>query len=85
MPEQHQIFLRGQRFIASPLMTEAKTEEVPRTWKERLFSWPWRPLKKVRYVTTQVPSRQIVRFEDTFFAHPALIKEIEAQIKKEAA
>ncbi|QBJ04482.1 hypothetical protein HOV23_gp091 [Pseudomonas phage Lana] len=85
MAEQTHKLLNGVRIIATPSMTDSKTEEVPRSWKERLFSLPWQPLKKVRYVTTQVPSDQIIRFQDTFFAHPALIEKIEAAIKNQEA
>jgi len=77
------IFIKGERFIENPLMTEASTEEVPRTWSERLFSRPWRPMKKVKYVTTQVPSRQVIRVNGNYFAHPALIAEIVAATKLE--
>lgn len=75
--------IKGQRFIPNLILTEPKTEEVPRTWSERLFSTPWRPLKKVKYVTTQVASRQVICINGDYFAHPDLIAEIVAATKLE--
>lgn len=69
-------FIKGERFVANNLLTKSRTEEVQRTWKERLFSWPWRPLKTTKYVTTQVPSRDVLYSQGTYFAHPDLIAEI---------
>lgn len=39
------------RIICSTLMTE--TAQVERSWRERLLTWPWRPLQRHRHV--QVP------------------------------
>lgn len=36
-------------------MTES--EQQRRTWLERIFSWPWRPWRRFKWV--QVPSRTI--------------------------
>lgn len=85
MPAPEQIFLFGQRFVGSPLMTVPKTEEVQLTLKQRLFSWPWRPLRKIKYVTTQIPSREVMCLNGVYYAHPALIDEIKSQLDKESA
>jgi hypothetical protein len=82
MPAPEQILMLGQRFVGSPLMTEPKTEEVQLTLKQRLFSWPWRPLRKTKYVTTQTPCRNIICSNGIYYAHPAIIEEIKAQIAK---
>jgi hypothetical protein len=79
----NQQFINGNRWQASNLMTVAKTEEVKRTWKERLFSWPWRPLRKTKYVTTHVPSEQVIFAHGTYFAHPELIEKIRLLTLKE--
>lgn len=78
-----QMILKGRPIYASLILTEAKTEEVPRAWKERLFSWPWRPLKTHKFVTTQVASRDVVCLHGKLFAHPDLIEEIKAAIDKQ--
>lgn len=83
MPQPHIQILNGNRFQASEILTEPKTEEVKRGWKERLFTWPWRPMNKTKYVTTQVPSRQVIFSNGTYFAHPAVIEEIRQLTLKE--
>jgi hypothetical protein len=45
----------GIPIITNPYLTESKV--VPRSWKERLFSWPWRPLVKTK--TIQVPDDKV--------------------------
>lgn len=85
--------IMGQRFIASPILTVAHTEskevEVPRSWSERLLSWPWRPLVATKtittYTTTYKASRDVVRLGDVYYAHPDLIAEIMAEIDKRNA
>lgn len=83
MPQPHITFINGNRWQASDILTVAKTEEVKRTWKERLLTWPWRPLRKTKYVTTQVPSKQVIHTNGTYFAHSALIEEIRQLTLKE--
>lgn len=83
MPQPVFHFLNGNRFQASDILTEPKTEEVKRSMKERLFTWPWRPLKKTKYVTTQVPSRQVIFANGTYFAHSDVIEEIRQLTLKE--
>ena len=45
--------------------------EKQRTLKERLFSLPWRPLKKTKTITPMVPSKEIICWENQFVMHPA--------------
>lgn len=77
--------LKGERFIPDRNMTESRVEEVKRTWPERLFSRPWRPLKSHKFITISVPSRKVIRLRGDYFAHPDLIAEIAAQCVKEEA
>lgn len=46
--------LTGLRIIESPHLTVPRT--VTRTWRERLFSWPWRPWRATRVVQAPDPS-----------------------------
>lgn len=90
MAQRLSSIINGERFYPCPTLTDTKTEAVddwaPRTWSERFFSLPWRPwvaLKPiVRYVTTEVPSRQVIRTGAGFYAHPDLIAEIKAAFDK---
>jgi len=50
------------------------TEEVTQTWKERLFSWPWRPFKKTR----TVPSATAVMWGNTLILHPVMANKLVA-------
>ncbi len=51
--------------------------EVRRTWRERLFSRPWRPLQATRTVVPMVPSRQILRFANRLVMHPTMLDELQ--------
>lgn len=75
--------INGNRWVEAPLLTEPKLTEEPRSWKERLFTWPWRPMKKTKFTTIQVPSRQVMCLQGVYYAHPALIEEIRQLTLKE--
>ena len=75
--------INGNRFVEAPLMTEPKLIEEPRNWKERLFTRPWRPMKKTKFTSIQVPSRQVMCIDGTYYAHPAMIEEIRQLTLKE--
>lgn len=51
------------------LTSEYLADTVLRTWKERLFSWPWRPWKK----TKKVPFNEVFLWNgDTIICHPSM-------------
>jgi len=75
--------INGNRFVADPNMTEGKLVEEPRSWKERLLTLPWQPMKKTKFKSIEVPSRQVVVIDGTYYAHPALIEEIRQLTLKE--
>lgn len=61
----------GFRVVLSPSLTEpGEPVQVPRTWRERLFTWPWRPWRTTRTYVPQVPSSQAYRVGDTLYLHP---------------
>ncbi len=71
--------INGFKIMENPLMTEAgEPYEVKRSWKERLFTRPWRPFKKTRTVVPQIPSRQIIMMDRIIYMHPILKAEVEA-------
>lgn len=65
-----------------------RDEVVPRTWRERLFSWPWRPLQATR--TVRVPSWNYVACDvagplqmgPVLVCHPAAYDELKAAVKR---
>lgn len=72
----------GIRLIPSYLLTETATKKITRTWLERLWSWPWRPMQATKTETYQIPCMKPIIYDNrTWFAHPAYIKRIEAELK----
>lgn len=43
---------------------------APRTWRQRLFSRPWRPWVATYTYTPQVPDPKVVRCGQMFVMHP---------------
>lgn len=68
------------KVIENALLTTKKTVEQQRTIKERFFSLPWRPFKKIKMVAVKVPSREIYFSNDTIFLHPVIAKELRERI-----
>ncbi len=61
-----------------------KFRDVPRTWKERLFTRPWRPLRKTRtegipvaFVVTEPAMWPLTEPTKKVIAHPEIIEELE--------
>jgi len=57
---------------------EYYVEWVDRTWKERLFSFPWKPFKKTKPVTKAKPL--MFRAGDKLIYHPSLRYQLEESI-----
>lgn len=56
-------------------------EAKPRSWKERLFSWPWKPWKKVNI--TMVPDRQVYYSKDNVvYCHPEVAKQLRMELRR---
>jgi hypothetical protein len=61
----------GTRIILNPNLTEAgPPREVPRTWRERLFTLPWRPLVATKWITPQIPMQGGLQIGDKIMMHP---------------
>lgn len=62
----------GRRVITTVYLTVAgEPMTVRRSWRNRLFSRPWRPWKSTYTYTPQVPSPEVLLVGDTFYVHPA--------------
>ena len=74
--------LSGFKIIESSFMVEdGDPYEKRRTWKERLFSMPWKPFKKTKTVIPKVPMRKVFRMKDnTIIMHPVIAAELRRQI-----
>ena len=73
----------GFKIIESEYLTEAGTPvEVVRSWRERLFSRPWRPFQRTRTVVPQVPSRQVFRINsNTLVMHPEMARKMRRELE----
>lgn len=76
----------GPNIIESVYLEEdGEPYEQRRTWRERLFSRPWRPLKATRTVVPKVPSRKFVLLDSrTVVMHPAMRQELQSALSAEA-
>ena len=72
------------RIIENSLLAVAgPTYEVRRTWRERLFSLPWRPSKATRAVTPWIPSPHAYALPDgSLVMHPTRAREVRDAIHR---
>ena len=77
--------IAGMRIIENAHMVkDGEPYEVRRTWKERLFSLPWRPLLARRTVVPKVPRRAIIQLPNgALVMHPVVAEELRALVKRE--
>ena len=68
--------------IESTLMVEdGEPYDMQRTWKERLFTLPWRPLKATRTVVPMVPRKDALRLPDgKLIMHPVVAAKVRASL-----
>jgi hypothetical protein len=59
----------------TPYATKDVEEEVPRSFRERWFTRPWRPLVKTKTVTRQCPA--IYKLLNAYYAHPECMFELQ--------
>ena len=51
-----------------------RVEAVRRTWKERVFTRPWRPWRKIKHVTG--PDPDMMRVNGMYYGHPATVAKL---------
>lgn len=70
--------LHGYKILESHhLLEDGQPQTVRRTWRERLFSRPWRPWRATRTFVPRVPYRGAFRVgSDTVLMHPAMVIEL---------
>ena len=67
----------GIRILESRWLTDKETHSVRRTWRERLFSWPWHPMQTHKTVVVQVPSKTVlVSNNGTMIMHPDTFEQL---------
>jgi hypothetical protein len=74
----------GKRVIESvALVQDGQPYTVRRTWRERLFSRPWRPCVSTRIVVPKVPYRGALWLDaHTVLMHPAFVRELRAELDR---
>lgn len=73
---QQPLHHQGMRVVSSPYAVEWDSYPVRRTWRERLFSWPWRPWAAMRNRIVSRPG--CFRMGNTLYMHPELVAELRA-------
>ena len=52
---------------------------VGRSWKERLFSWPWKPWSAKKTIVIQAPDEHVYVVGHDVVCRPAIARQIRAQ------
>lgn len=56
-------------------------EEVDRDWKERLFTWPWRPFRKTRTIFVPDPQVLVDNNNRMIVGHPVVICQLRREVE----
>lgn len=74
----------GYRVVENISMTLAgEAHKEKRTWKERLFSLPWNPFKSHNITIPQIPSTEVIMFENSMIMHPDIAEKLRIAIEKD--
>ena len=75
-------FLSRFKIIENPyLFKDGKPYTVKRTWKERLFSKPWKPLQKFKIIIPKIPDDNIFVLNGaTLVGHPETIRALKEKL-----
>ncbi len=70
----------GIRIVESIYLVEPGDPiEIRRSWRERLFSRPWTPLKTTRTLIPNVPYKGAIRIDNTTIVmHPETVRQFRA-------
>ncbi len=66
------------------MVIEDGTTIIKRSWRERIFSRPWRPLQRTREITRFVPDPDVylIRDRNIIIAHPVTVTKLHQEIQK---
>jgi len=75
--------INAGKIIESVAMTQdGPPHEIERSWRERLFTRPWRPFKKTRTVIMRVPRDDALVMDDgSLVMHPQTAAKVRLAIK----
>lgn len=64
------------------MVEDGEPYEKRRTWKERLFTLPWDPLRKTKIIVPKVPMKSFYKtWDGAIIMHPEMAKELRRQIE----
>ena len=70
-------YISGMKIIKDDsLVVYDGFDVVIRSWKERLFTKPWQPLKKTKKVHKHVPDSRILQTKTALIMHPSIADEL---------
>ena len=73
----------GKQIITSVYLTKTSDPlSVKRTWKERLFSRPWKPWQATKMITIQVPSDEVLVMMDRIIMHPEMFRRLQTKLEE---
>ena len=76
--------INGLKFITSNILTiPGEPYQVKRTFKERFFSRPWRPLQAEKTIVPQIPDPKAVFMGNTVVMHPVVLRAFMTELKDE--
>jgi hypothetical protein len=71
------------KIIVDPLLVkDGDPYPVKRTWKERLFTRPFRPLQRTRMITPKVPDTSVYVIDGVMVMHPETKRIFDREIIK---
>lgn len=77
--------LDGVRIYTNEHLVLQERKQVERTWRERLFTLPWRPLRRYRTIVTcrpnPSPMLMYVNGQPIFFMHPETFQQLKETLK----
>jgi len=69
--------IAGKQLIENPNMVVfGESYDVRRSWRERLFTRPWKPWVIFKRLTPMVPMKKLLLAGDKIIGHPEAIKEL---------
>jgi len=79
--ESPNLMLHGMRIIENPnLLVPGEPKIIVRTWKERIFSLPWRPWRASKTIIPMVPSKEILQYGNRWIMHPSMAEQIKREL-----
>ena len=77
-------YLNGYRIVEDISMTiPGEPIYTKRSWKTRLFTWPWKPFKANDIEIPRKPSNEVIQSEGYLIMHPEIALVFKEALKNE--